>query len=83
MVTLHEHLTDPQRCWRRFTAGLVVFMVGAGLLLSVAHYHVALYWLSLSILFMGFALAMSGYLGLFVQRFSILSDAKKRSRGDG
>lgn len=81
MPSVREHLTDPQRCWRRFTAGLVVFVAGAGLLLGVAQYHIVLYWLALGTLLIGFVLAMSGYLGLFIQRFSGLNEAKKRSRG--
>lgn len=89
MASLREHFTDPQRCWRRFIAGLAIFIVGAGLLFGTAHlspallYHPVLYWFSAAVLLTGFALAMSGYLGIFIQRFTGLNPTKKQSRDDG
>lgn len=71
---------DAHKNWRRFSAGLVAFLIGATLLLLVGEYHTALYLLSLGVLFSGFTLAMFGYVGIFMQRMRSLQNAKRYTK---
>ncbi len=75
-------LTALHRSWGRFKAGLVLFIVGATMLMTVSHYHPALYYLSLAILFTGFIIAMSGYLTILWQRLKGMNPANKRKDYD-
>ena len=70
------------RSWGRFKIGLVLFIAGATLLMTVSHHHVALYFLSLTILFTGFIIAMSGYLAILWQRLRGMNPASKRKDYD-
>lgn len=70
-------MTTPQQRWQGFVRGLVIFTLGALLLVFTAEYSVWLYWLSLAILFTGFAVAMRFYAGLFMQRMSSFREAKR------
>ena len=56
--------------------GLTLFVVGVLLLFTTSPLHTTLYYLSLLVLFVGFALAMLGYFGIFIQRFSFLKNKK-------
>ncbi|QDG36630.1 hypothetical protein FJN13_18205 [Alteromonas mediterranea] len=67
---------DIHKSWQRFKMGLTLFVVGVLLLFTISHLHTTLYYLSLLVLFVGFALAMLGYFGIFIQRFSFLKDKK-------
>lgn len=75
-------LTALHRSWGRFKAGLALFIAGATLLMTVSHYHAALYYLSLAILFVGFVIAMSGYLSILWQRLKGMNPAGKRKGYD-
>lgn len=75
-------LTDSTRCWQRFVSGLVGFMLSAALLVVAGPYHALVYWLSLTLLLASFALAMSGYAGLFWQRLTRFNSMKKPARRD-
>ncbi|WP_218310509.1 hypothetical protein [Alteromonas antoniana] len=70
-------MSTPQQRWQGFVRGLVIFSLGALLLVFTAEYAVWLYWLSLAILFTGFAIAMRYYAGIFMQRISSFGDAKR------
>lgn len=72
-------MLDIVKSWQRFKLGLVLFAIGAGLLLSVATFALWLYWLSLAVLLSGFAIAMLGYAGIFLQRFSRVREMKHKS----
>ncbi|WP_414829049.1 hypothetical protein [Alteromonas sp. H39] len=70
-------MTTPQQRWQGFIRGLVLFSMGALLLIFTAEYSVWLYWLSLAVLLTGFAIAMRYYAGIFLQRMSAFKDAKR------
>jgi len=67
---------DLHTSWRRFKLGLALFAAGVVLLFGVSTIHISLYYVSLLILVLGFIIAMSGYLGIFMQRFSFLKEKK-------
>ncbi|OFC71603.1 hypothetical protein [Alteromonas confluentis] len=75
-------LTALHRSWGRFKFGLVLFIIGATLLITVSHFHAAIYYLSLIILFVGFVIAMSGYLTILWQRLKGMNPANKRKDYD-
>ncbi|MBU2978365.1 hypothetical protein [Alteromonas sp. C1M14] len=70
------------RSWHRFKLGLMIFIAGATLLLTVAQQHQILYFLSIAILFIGFGIAMTGYLAILWQRLKTMNPAKKRDHPD-
>lgn len=67
---------DPLKSWQRFKIGLSIFVVGVLMLFTLSELHVALRYLSLLVLFLGFAIAMLGYWGIFIQRFSFMKNKK-------
>ncbi|WP_334014043.1 hypothetical protein [Alteromonas sp. S167] len=67
---------DVHKSWQRFKIGLAIFVAGAVMLLSISHWHIAVHYLSLSVLFGGFAYAMFGYAGIFLNRFTFLKNKK-------
>ena len=67
---------DIHKSWQRFKVGLSIFVVGVLLLFTLSEFHASLHYLSLLILFIGFAIAMLGYFGIFVQRFSFIKNKK-------
>ncbi|KTF06510.1 conserved hypothetical protein, membrane [marine sediment metagenome] len=67
---------DPLKSWQRFKIGLSIFVVGVLLLFTLSEFHIALRYLSLLVLFIGFAIAMLGYWGIFIQRFSLIKNKK-------
>ncbi|MEG3765502.1 hypothetical protein [Alteromonas sp. 14N.309.X.WAT.G.H12] len=70
------------RSWHRFRLGLIIFIAGATLLLTVAQLHQVLYIISIAILFVGFAIAMTGYLAILWQRLKRMNPAKKHYHPD-
>ena len=77
-------MTTPQQRWHGFVRGLVIFLLGALLLVFTAEYAVWLYWLSLTILLTGFAIAMRYYAEIFIQRMGAFKEAKRKlARHDG
>ncbi|OJF69833.1 hypothetical protein BK026_14195 [Alteromonas sp. V450] len=64
------------KSWRQFKIGLTVFVAGAAMLFTISHLHLLTYVLSLAVLFGGFIIAMWGYLGIFLQRLSLIKDKK-------
>ncbi|TKB02653.1 hypothetical protein E5672_12360 [Alteromonas portus] len=71
---------DIHKSWQRFKVGLSIFVVGVLLLFTLSELHASLHYLSLFILFIGFAIAMLGYFGIFVQRFSFIKNKKPPPR---
>jgi len=67
---------DIYKSWQRFKIGLSIFVVGVLLLFTLSELHIALHYLSLIILFIGFTIAMLGYWGIFIQRFSFIKNKK-------
>tara|TARA_Y100000296_G_scaffold59742_1_gene69079 strand:- start:502 stop:732 length:231 start_codon:yes stop_codon:yes gene_type:complete len=67
---------DVHKSWHRFKIGLSIFVVGVLLLFTLSELHIGFHYLSLLILFIGFAIAMLGYWGIFTQRFSFLKNKK-------
>ena len=67
---------DPYKSWQRFKIGLSIFVVGVLLLFTLSELHDALRYLSLLVLFLGFAIAMLGYWGIFIERFSFMKNKK-------
>ncbi|AXR04977.1 hypothetical protein [Salinimonas sediminis] len=67
--------------WRRFKWGLALFMVGAALLILGGYLHPIMKWASITILLLGFSLAMAGYAGIFWHRIRGLNPRRSR-RGD-
>ena len=67
---------DIHKSWQRFEIGLYIFVVGVLLLFTLSELHITLHYLSLLILFVGFAIAMLGYWGIFIQRFSFIKKQK-------
>mgnify|MGYP006058380537 FL=1 len=67
---------DIHKSWQRFKIGLSIFVVGVLLLFTLSELHIALHYLSLIILFIGFTIAMLGYWGIFIQRFSFVKNKK-------
>lgn len=61
-----------QRSWQRFLVGLILFGVGLVALLGLGDLAYWVYVTALCVLLVGFVIAMSGYLGLFIQRFAFL-----------
>jgi hypothetical protein len=57
--------------------GLAIFVAGVVLLFSISSIHVSLHYVSLAVLLCGFAYSMWGYLGIFLQRFAALKNAKR------
>jgi uncharacterized membrane protein YidH (DUF202 family) len=70
-------MTDIHTCWQRFKLGLSLFVVGVVLLFTLSTYHPLLNYLSIAVLIIGFAIAMLGYSGIFLQRFSSFKNIKK------
>tara|TARA_B100000929_G_scaffold282453_1_gene262481 strand:+ start:529 stop:759 length:231 start_codon:yes stop_codon:yes gene_type:complete len=67
---------DIHKSWQRFKIGLSIFVAGVLLLFTLSELHIALHYLSLIILFIGFTIAMLGYWGIFIQRFSFIKNKK-------
>ncbi|NOH58614.1 hypothetical protein F0261_11295 [Alteromonas sp. 07-89-2] len=67
---------DIHKSWQLFKIGLSIFVVGVLLLFTLSELHITLHYLSLLILFVGFAIAMLGYWGIFIQRFSFMKNKK-------
>lgn len=68
-------MADIYQSWRRFKLGLTLFACGVLLLLTLGSYAVV-YYLSLAILLPGFGIAMWGYAGIFLSRFSGLKNTR-------
>lgn len=66
------------RSWHRFKLGLMMFVIGAMLFMTVSQFHIALYYLSLGILLGGFAFAMLNYLVMLWLRLKAMNPANKR-----
>jgi len=69
-------MKDVNTSWQRFKIGLSIFVVGAVCLLLLSQYHIVIYLFSLATLFIGFAFAMYGYVGIFLSRFSSFTSKK-------
>ena len=67
---------DIHKSWQRFKLGLVLFVAGVCLLLTISALHIFLYYVALIILLLGFVIAMTGYAGIFMQRFSFIKNKK-------
>ena len=67
---------DLYKSWQRFKLGLALFVVGVLLLFTISAIHILAYYFSLAILLLGFIIAISGYIGIFIQRFSFLKNKK-------
>ncbi len=67
------------KSWHRFKWGVLVFVLGAGGLFVTDENSIETLWLSVAVMLLGFALAMSGYIGIFLNRFNRLRDARSRS----
>tara|TARA_B100001063_G_C16735080_1_gene541531 strand:+ start:961 stop:1194 length:234 start_codon:yes stop_codon:yes gene_type:complete len=67
---------DVHKSWRRFKLGLALFVAGVVQLFAISHFSTFLYYYSLTTLLVGFVIAMSGYVGIFMQRFAFLKDKK-------
>jgi hypothetical protein len=69
-------LKDIHQSWQRFKMGLSIFVAGAVLLFTLSQYSTFLNYLSLAVLFVGFGLAMLGYIGIFLHRLSSINNKK-------
>ncbi len=67
---------DIHKSWQRFKIGLSIFVVGVLLLFTLSELHITLHYLSLLILFVGFAIAMLGYWGNFYSAFFVYKKQK-------
>ncbi|MCW8093322.1 hypothetical protein [Alteromonas sp. ASW11-130] len=67
------------KSWHRFKWGLLVFALGASGMLFTDEQSIVTLWVSVAIMLLGFALAMSGYLGIFLNRFNRLRETRSRS----
>lgn len=67
---------DVHKSWRRFKLGLALFVAGVVQLFTLSHLSTFLYYYSIATLLVGFVIAMSGYIGIFMQRFAFLKDKK-------
>jgi len=65
---------DIHKSWQRFKIGLSIFVVGVLLLFTLSELHITLHYLSLLILFVGFAIAM--LLGNFYSAFFVYKKQK-------
>ena len=63
---------DVHKSWRRFKLGVA----GVVQLFTLSHLSTFLYYYSVTTLLVGFVIAMSGYIGIFMQRFAFLKDKK-------
>ncbi|QJR80851.1 hypothetical protein CA267_008690 [Alteromonas pelagimontana] len=72
-------LKDPVTSWNRFKLGLVIFLVGVALLFIAGPIHIGLHFFALAVLLCGFAIAMTGYAGIFLQRITSLNPKKHQS----
>lgn len=72
-------MADILQSWRRFKLGLALFAGGVALLLTVGNSPV-FYYLSLAVLLPGFGIAMWGYAGIFLSRFSGLNQQRFRNK---
>ncbi|WP_265617750.1 hypothetical protein [Alteromonas aquimaris] len=66
------------KSWHRFKWGLLVFALGASGMLFADAQSIITLWVSVAIMLMGFALAMSGYIGIFLNRFTRLRESRSR-----
>ena len=73
-------MLDINKSWQRFKLGLALFVVGAFCLLLLSRLHPVIYFISLGTLLLGFAIAMLGYLGIFLQRFASFKNKKTPPR---
>jgi hypothetical protein len=73
-------MVDINKSWQRFKLGLGLFVVSAFCLLLFSRLHPAIYFISLGTLFVGFAIAMLGYWGIFLQRFARFKNKKPPPR---
>ncbi|AUC90442.1 MAG: hypothetical protein CL600_03760 [Alteromonas sp.] len=69
-------IPDIHTSWQRFKIGLTIFAVGVVLLFFISHLYAVLHYFSVAVLLCGFAYAMWGYFGIFMQRFSSLKNIK-------
>lgn len=69
-------MLDINKSWQRFKLGLGLFVVSAFCLLLLSSVHPFLYFTSLGLLLIGFAIAMFGYAGIFLQRFASFKNKK-------
>ncbi len=67
------------KSWHRFKWGLLVFALGASGILITDGQRAALLWSSVVVMLLGFVLAMSGYVGIFLNRFNHLRETRSRS----
>ncbi|NMH60744.1 hypothetical protein [Alteromonas ponticola] len=66
------------KSWHRFKWGLLVFALGASGMLFADAQSIVTLWVSVTIMLIGFALAMSGYVGIFLNRFNRLRETRSR-----
>ncbi|TAP42165.1 hypothetical protein [Alteromonas sp. KUL49] len=69
-------MMDILKSWQRFKIGLGLFAVGAALFIFTSSIHIATHYTSLALLLGGFAYAMFGYAGIFLNRFNSLKSKK-------
>jgi len=67
---------DILKSWQRFKIGLGLFGIGAALFIFISSLHIAAHYASLALLLSGFAYAMFGYAGIFLNRFHSLKSKK-------
>lgn len=80
MSTLLAQFKDPRASWFRFKIGLAVFAVAVAMMMLTDKPEGAVKWAILITLTIGFVTAMSGYLGIFLQRISRFKEIKQRTR---
>lgn len=60
---------DPQKAWQRFVLGLPVFFIGLFILLGFGGETLAVNAIGIVVMLIGFVVAMTGYLAIFISRF--------------
>ncbi len=63
---------QPQQAWARFVKGLVIFFIGLAVLIIAGGIHFSLDGLAMAVMLVGFVVAMTGYLAIFISRFNRL-----------
>lgn len=77
MLSLRTLINQPQLAWRRFIFGAIIFAFGLIPMLLINTANPLFHWLFVAIMFIGFTIAMTGYLAIFVSRFN---HVKNRNR---
>lgn len=73
---------DPERSWRFFIAGLVIFVPGAMLTVLGTEPPHTWWWPGIALLAVGFSLALWGYVGIFANRLARAFNPPSVSKND-